>query len=65
MKAKDIKDLSKDELQQKLKELKEEYFKLSLRNASSQLESTASLAHIRKDVARVNTVLRQREERLS
>lgn len=63
MKAKDIKDLSKDELQQKLKELKEEYFKLSLRNASSQLESTASLASIRKDVARVNTVLRQREER--
>lgn len=65
MKAKDIKELSKDELQQKLKELKEEYFKLSLRNASSQLESTASLASIRKDVARVNTVLRQREERLS
>lgn len=63
MKAKDIKDLSKDELKQKLKELKEEYFKLSLRNASSQLESTASLASIRKDVARVNTVLRQREER--
>jgi large subunit ribosomal protein L29 len=65
MKIKDIKDLSKDELQQKLKELKEEYFRLNLRNASAQLESTASLAHIRKDVARVNTVLRQREERLS
>jgi large subunit ribosomal protein L29 len=65
MKAKDIKELSKDELQHKLKELKEEYFKLNLRNASGQLESTASLANIRKDVARVNTVLRQREERLS
>jgi len=63
MKIKDIKDLSKDELKQKLKELKEEYFRLSLRNASGQLESTASLTNIRKGVARVNTVLRQREER--
>ena len=58
MKIKDIKDLGKDELMQKLKELKDEYFKLKLRNASGQLESTASLANIRKDVARVNTVLR-------
>ena len=63
MKIKDIKDLGKDELMQKRKELKDEYFKLKLRNASGQLESTASLANIRKDVARVNTVLRQREER--
>ncbi len=63
MKIKDIKDLGKDELMQKLKELNDEYFKLKLRNASGQLESTASLANIRKDVARVNTVLRQREER--
>ncbi len=63
MKIKDIKDLGKDELMQKLKELKDEYFKLKLRNASGQLESTASLANIRQDVARVNTVLRQREER--
>jgi large subunit ribosomal protein L29 len=65
MKTKDIIDLSKDELKQKLKELKEEYFKLNLRNASGQLESPASLTKIRKDVARVNTVLRQREERIS
>jgi large subunit ribosomal protein L29 len=65
MKTKDIIDLSKDELKQKLKELKEEYFKLNLRNASGQLESTASLTKIRKDIARVNTVLRQREERIS
>ncbi|HOO39866.1 MAG TPA: 50S ribosomal protein L29 [Syntrophales bacterium] len=63
MKIKDIKDLSKDELKQKLGQLKEEYFKLNIRKASGQLESTASLANIRKDVARINTVLRQREER--
>ena len=63
MKIKDIKDLSKDELKQKLGQLKEEYFKLNIRKASGQLESTASFTNIRKDVARINTVLRQREER--
>ncbi len=63
MKIKDIKDLSKDELKQKLRQLKEEYFNLNIRKASGQLESTASLTNIRKDVARINTVLRQREER--
>jgi len=63
MKIKDIKDLSKDELTQKLRQLKEECFNLNIRKASGQLESTASLTNIRKDVARINTVLRQREER--
>ncbi len=61
MKIKEIRDLSKDELMQKLGNLKEEYFRLNLRHASGQLESTASLKKIRKEVARVNTVLRQRE----
>ncbi|NLN60647.1 MAG: 50S ribosomal protein L29 [Deltaproteobacteria bacterium] len=63
MKIRVIKELSKDELDQKLGELKEEYFKLNSRHASGQLESTASLASIRKDIARVHTVLRQREAR--
>jgi len=63
MKIKDIKDLSKDELKQKLRQLKEESFNLNIRKTSGQLESTASLTNIRKDVARINTVLRQREER--
>lgn len=61
MKIKEIRDLSKDELMQKLGNLKEEYFRLNLRHASGQLESTASLKKIRKEVARVNTVLKQRE----
>ena len=61
MKIKEIRDLSKDELMQKLGNLKEENFRLNLRHASGQLESTATLKKIRKEVARVNTVLRQRE----
>ncbi|MDR2862059.1 MAG: 50S ribosomal protein L29 [Syntrophobacterales bacterium] len=61
MKNKDIINLEKDELEQKRKELKEEYFKLKVRHASGQLETPSSLAVVRKNIARVNTVLRQKE----
>jgi len=60
MKNKDIMDLGRDELEQKRKELKEEYFKLKIRHASGQLESPASLVAVRKNIARVSTVLRQK-----
>jgi len=61
MKNKDIISLGKNELEQKRKELKEEYFKLKIRHTSGQLESPASLVAVRKNIARVNTVLRQKE----
>jgi len=61
MKIKDIIDLEKSELEQKRKELKEEYFRLKVRHASGQLESPSSLVAVRKDIARVNTVLRKKE----
>jgi large subunit ribosomal protein L29 len=60
MKNKDIIAMEKGELEQKRKELKEEYFKLKIRHVSGQLESPASLAAVRKSIARVNTVLRQK-----
>jgi large subunit ribosomal protein L29 len=61
MKIKEIRDLSIDELQQKNRELAEEFFKLRLRQASGQLESPAMLGHIRKDIARIKTVLVEKE----
>lgn len=61
MKIKEIRDLSIDELQQKNRELVEEFFKLRLRQASGQLESPAMLGHIRKDIARIKTVLVEKE----
>ena len=61
MKIKDIIDLEKGELEQKRKELKEEYFRLKVRHTSGQLESPSSLVTVRKNIARVNTVLRQKE----
>jgi large subunit ribosomal protein L29 len=61
MKIKEIRDLGIDELQQKNRELVEEIFKLRLRKASGQLDSTAMLGHIRKDIARISTVLAEKE----
>ena len=63
MKIKEIRDLSMDELQQKNRELVEELFKLRLRHASGQLDSPATLGHIRRDIARVRTVLVEKEAR--
>ena len=61
MKIKEIRDLSIDELRQKNKDLVEEFFKLRLRQASGQLESPAMLGHVRKDIARIKTVLVEKE----
>jgi large subunit ribosomal protein L29 len=63
MKIKEIRDLSLDELQQKNRELVEELFKLRLRHASGQLDSPATLGRIRRDIARIRTVLVEKEIR--
>ena len=61
MKIKEIRDLSLDELRQKDRELVEELFKLRMRHASGQLDSPASLGNLRRDIARVRTVLVEKE----
>ncbi|MGV8057393.1 MAG: 50S ribosomal protein L29 [Smithellaceae bacterium] len=61
MKIKEIRDLGINELKQKNSELLEELFKLRIRHASGQLEPTAMLGRLRKDIARVNTVLKEKE----
>jgi len=61
VKTEQIKDLDTDELVQKNKELVEELFKLRLRHKSGQLESPAVMGSVRKSIARIKTVLRQRE----
>ncbi|TFG38406.1 MAG: 50S ribosomal protein L29 [Syntrophobacterales bacterium] len=60
MKISEIKDLSIDELKLKEKSLVEELFKLRFRFATGQLDSSAAMRNIRKDVARVKTVLREK-----
>ncbi|MEN6332495.1 MAG: 50S ribosomal protein L29 [Smithella sp.] len=61
MKIKEIRDLGINELEQKRIDLAEELFKLRIRHASGQLEPTAKLGSLRRDIARVNTVLKEKE----
>ena len=61
MKIKEIRALDSNRLKQKIAELSEELFRLKIRHASGQLESTVMLSKIRKDIARVNTVLKEKE----
>jgi large subunit ribosomal protein L29 len=61
MKIKEIRVLDVNGLKQKIAELSEELFRLKIRHASGQLESTVMLARFRKDIARVKTVLKEKE----
>ncbi|NLN38436.1 MAG: 50S ribosomal protein L29 [Smithella sp.] len=61
MKISEIRGLGINELQNKSNELKEEIFRLKIRHSSGQLESTASLGRIRRDIARIATVLKEKE----
>ena len=57
MKASEINDLSIEELQTKTQELQQELFNLKFQLHTGHLENTARVSQIRKDVARVKTVL--------
>ncbi len=61
MKISEIRGLGINELQSKSNELTEELFRLKIRHSSGQLESTASLGRLRKDIARIATVLKEKE----
>ncbi len=61
MKAKELKELSTAELLEKEAEYKEELFNLRFQLATGQLEDTAQIKKVRKNIARVKTVLRQAE----
>ena len=61
MKANEIVNLSDAELNAKLKELKTELFNLRFRHASGQHDNPVSIRLVKKDIARVNTVIRARQ----
>jgi large subunit ribosomal protein L29 len=63
MKIKEIRDLNVDELNQKHREMTEEMFRLRLRHSTGQLESPAMLNRVRRDIARIKTVQREKEVR--
>ncbi|CDF01285.1 MAG: 50S ribosomal protein L29 [Ruminococcus sp.] len=61
MKASEIKDMTVDEMNQKLVSLKEELFALRFQLAVNQLDNTARLKAVKKDIARIKTCLRAAE----
>lgn len=61
MKIQDIRDLSTQELEDKVKDLKEELFNLRFQNATNQLDNPMRIASVKKDIARVKTVLKEKE----
>lgn len=59
MKAKEIRELTAEELQNKLAELKKDLFNLRLQHATNQLDNVNRITEVKRDIARVNTVLRE------
>lgn len=61
MKIQDIRDLSTQELEDKVKDLKEELFNLRFQNATNQLDNPMRIVSVKKDIAKVKTVLKEKE----
>ena len=60
MKVEDVRLKTEDQLKDELSSLKKERFNLRFQRASGQLENTARVRIVRKDIARIQTVLRER-----
>jgi large subunit ribosomal protein L29 len=61
MRAEDIRELTDDEIETRIAELAEERFRLRIRGATQTLEDPLRQRALRKDVARLKTILRQRQ----
>jgi large subunit ribosomal protein L29 len=64
VKARELRELTIDELRAKAQELRREHFGAKVRHSTGQLENTAKLRVVRRDIARVESVLHQKMERL-
>jgi large subunit ribosomal protein L29 len=58
---KELLELTEDELEEKLIEAKAELFNLRFQLATGKQDNSARLGHVRKDIARISTLLRERE----
>lgn len=61
MKVEDMRDLDDGEIDARLKELKEERFKLRFRGSMMELENHALVGQVRRDIARLKTIVRERQ----
>ena len=62
MKAREFREMSVDELQSRETELKDQLFKLRFQHALGQLENALKLKNIRRDIARLKTILKEKSE---
>ena len=61
MKPQDIRELTDEEIQERVRELREERFRLRFRSATMELENPKLITEIRRDIARMKTILSERE----
>ncbi len=61
MKASEVRKMSAKELESKLMDLKKDLFQLRLQHATNQLDNPVRIAQVKRDIARVKTVIRQQE----
>jgi large subunit ribosomal protein L29 len=59
--ARELRELDDDELDTRLREAKEELFNLRFQNVTGQLDNYARLGQVKRDIARISTLLRERE----
>ena len=60
MKANELRAMTKEDLNSKLADLKKELFNLRFQNATNQLDNTARIKEVRKNIARIQTVMTQK-----
>ncbi len=63
MKPQEIRDLTEAEIERKIKELKENLFKLKVKLSTKQLEKTHQIKFIKKDIARLMTIMNEKKSR--
>ncbi len=63
MKANNLRDMTDNELNKKLKELKQELFNLRFSNATGQLSNPMQINNCKKDIARIKTIITERERK--
>ena len=61
MKASEIRDMSSQEIEMKIKDLKQELFNLRFQHNTGQLENTSRLSKTKKDIAKLSTILKETE----
>lgn len=62
MKSSEIRDLNPQEIRRRLEDARETYFKYRFQVATGQLKNTAALRQARRDIARLETILREQEK---